>query len=256
MSHRPATVLAYHAIGDCPPSDDPHHLWVPTSAFEAQMAFLSRARRVVPLHVLVAGGSESAGKPMVAITFDDAYRSVLTHAAPVLARYGLPATVFTPSAYIGDRNRWDPPAGAALEIMDEAELRAADAAGIAVESHGHQHLDLSDASEDEARADLGPSIERLAAVVGRRPRLLAFPFRTGSPGARRAAAQIGFDAAFTIDLPHDGRYGWGRVGVAPGDSLAFFRLKTAGRYLELRHHSALDGGYRLARRLVPRRRAN
>lgn len=242
-----STVLAYHAVGDCPPEDDPYSLWVPTARFARQMAYLAERRTVIPLADVVRGA------PGVAITFDDAYRSVLTEAVPILQHYGLPATVFTPTAYIGDRNRWDPPVGRPLEIMDEEELRQVDAAGVTVESHGHHHVDLSNADEQATTADLQPSIDRIHDVLGRRPEFVAFPFRTGSPAARRAAAALGFQAAFTIDLPHDGHYGWGRVGVAPGDSLALFGLKTSGRYLQLRHHPVLNGGYQALRRVIPRR---
>jgi len=247
-----ATVLAYHAVGDCPPADDPHGLWVPTIVFRAQMAFLARHRRVVPLGAMV-DGRIPPGPPAVAITFDDGYRSVLTNAAPILSSHRFPSTVFVPTAHVGDRNRWDPPSGTPLEIMGADELRAADAAGVAVESHGHQHVDLSDADVDTARADLEPSIDAIEALVGRRPRFVAFPFRTGSPEAQEAAATLGFDAAFTIDLPHAGRFAFGRVGIAPSDSPAIFRLKTSGRYLSLRHDRRVDAVYRSVRRLGRRR---
>lgn len=242
-----ATVVAYHAVGDCPPADDPHELWVATEAFARQMAYLARARQVVPLADLVRGAVRG-GRPAVAITFDDGYRSVLETAAPVLQRHGLPATVFVPTRYVGDRNRWDPPSGCPLEIMTADELRRAQGAGVAVESHGHAHLDLSDASYDEAAADLAPSMEALADITGRRPQLLAYPFRTGSVGAQQAAVALGFDAAFTVDLRHRGRYLWGRVAVTPHDDDRVFAWKTSGWWLGLRHHPVLSGAYARVRR--------
>ncbi len=247
-----ATVLAYHAVGDVALADDPFSLWVPTEAFARQLAYLAERRQVVPLADVVAG-RVGPGKPAVAITFDDAYRSVLETAGPLLERYGFPSTVFTPTACVGDQNRWDPPSAVPLEIMDEDELRAAEAMGIAVESHGHHHVNLSEADEAAAEADLAPSIERLSAIVGRRPEFLAFPFRTGSPAAQRTAERLGFRAAFSIDLPHAGTYAWGRVGIAPNDSMALFGVKTSGRYLALRHNAVLNGAYQALRRLKPRR---
>lgn len=44
------------------------------------------------------------------ISFDDAHRSVLEHAAPALARLGVPATLFVPTAYVGTSDElldWD-----------------------------------------------------------------------------------------------------------------------------------------------------
>ena len=37
----------------------------------------------------------------VAVTFDDAYRSIGEQAAPLLARLGLPATLFVPTGWAG-----------------------------------------------------------------------------------------------------------------------------------------------------------
>src|SRR5207253_3024783 len=43
--------------------------------------------------------SPAAGR-MLVVTFDDAYRSTFEHAAPVLARLGLPGTLFVPTAWV------------------------------------------------------------------------------------------------------------------------------------------------------------
>lgn len=247
---RPApTVLAYHAVGDVPAAQDVHALFTPVEAFRRQMERL--AGRVVPLDDVVSGRATSPRS--VAITFDDGYRSVLEQAVPVLRRLGLPATVFVPSAHIGDANRWDPPTGLDLGIMDVDELRACEAAGVRVESHGHAHLDMRDAGGEQVREDLTRSRELLGDAVGRAPELLAWPYRTGSRTAQQVAAEVGFRASFSIDLPEEGPQARGRVQITPGDGDALFALKTSGRYLQLRHHPVLAAGYR---RLVrPLRRA-
>jgi peptidoglycan/xylan/chitin deacetylase (PgdA/CDA1 family) len=70
--------------------------------FDAQMAFLSRYRRVVPLSEVIdqvrSGVSPPAGT--VCITFDDGYLDNLTIAAPILAKYKLPATLYLATGYI------------------------------------------------------------------------------------------------------------------------------------------------------------
>lgn len=243
-----STILAYHAVGACPRADDPHRLWTPRHVFERQMQYLARARRVVPLAAVVAD-RVGAGKPAVALTFDDGYRCVLEEAVPILERHGFPATVFVPSAHIGDRNRWDAPSACALHIMTDDELREVERRGVDVESHGHRHLDLSGVGFEEAQTDVALSLARLETVTGRRPRFVAYPFHTGSTEARRAVASLGLDAAFTIDLPHDGPFAWARVSVAPDDGPRLFALKTSGRWAAIRWNPVLSSGYRLARRL-------
>jgi len=231
------TVLAYHAIGDCPPEDDPHGLWVSPQAFERQLAFLAASRRVVPLADLVAG-RVPGGRPAVAITFDDGYRSVLEEAVPRLERYGFAGTVFVPTAYLGDRNRWDEVTGRDLPIMDADELASLPARGMDVQSHGHAHRLLERASAAEAESDLAAAREALTAVVGVAPRHLAYPFSTGSPETRDVARRLGWEAAFSIDRRDEGPFARGRVPVTPFDGPRAFALKTSGWYLRLRHNPA------------------
>jgi len=229
-----ATVIAYHAVGDCPSDDDPYNMFVSPRQFRRQMAFLARWRSVVALDALLAGDIPRK-RPAVAITFDDGYRSVLTEASPVLHAYGFPATVFVPTAFVGRRSEWLPPSSCSLEIMLPEELREAEDLGIAVESHGHAHIDFLRAGRAEAEFDLRASIEGLAGIVARRPRYLAYPFGPSSPEARAAAEDCGFDAAFSIDALEEGPYARERVQITPLDGLLAFALKTSGRYLARRH---------------------
>jgi peptidoglycan/xylan/chitin deacetylase (PgdA/CDA1 family) len=242
------TVLAYHAIAECRAADDPHLLFVSPGSFEAQMDFLARHRRVVPLADAVSE-SLPAGKPMVAITFDDGYRSVFDHALPILEQHGFPAAVFVPTAYIGDRNRWDESLPRPLEIMNADELRAADARGLSVESHGHAHIDLSGAPVDDAREDLARSVAILEEVTGRHPRFLAYPFTAGSTGAQEAAAQLRFVAAFNIEGRDRGPFARARVPIGRLDPSWLFRMQTSGHYARVRYSPTTEWALSVARRI-------
>lgn len=105
-----AVILMYHSVTEEAQSPwiDPRD-YVPAEIFARQMEFLSRQRRVVPLGELVSllkQGRRPVDQTVV-ITFDDGYRDNLTVAAPILAHYGLTATLFLPTGYI-DRaeNQW------------------------------------------------------------------------------------------------------------------------------------------------------
>jgi peptidoglycan/xylan/chitin deacetylase (PgdA/CDA1 family) len=92
-------VLAYHRVND---DGDPFFPSIPTEVFARHMAHIADTHTVLPVEVLVER-LRNGGLPRnaLAITLDDGYRDNLTHAAPILARLGLPATVFLATGFIG-----------------------------------------------------------------------------------------------------------------------------------------------------------
>ncbi|MEX2156224.1 MAG: polysaccharide deacetylase family protein [Gemmatimonadales bacterium] len=104
-------ILCYHSIlpdqAAMPPWltawDGGGGLHLPAEQFREQLEFLARRYRVVPLLDIVAALAEGRRLPArcVALTFDDGYANNLSVAAPLLAEYGLPATIFLATDYIG-----------------------------------------------------------------------------------------------------------------------------------------------------------
>jgi len=98
-----ATLLMYHSV--VRPSDerwiDPRYS-IPAELFEAQMSFLSRRRRVIPIDELLNTLARGADPPpgTVLITFDDGYRNNLEVALPILIKYRLPAIIYLATGYV------------------------------------------------------------------------------------------------------------------------------------------------------------
>jgi len=226
MKMRP-TVIVYHAIGDRPPQEDPHELLVHQDVFAEQVDFLARRRSVVPLEDIIRGDVRTP-KPAVAITFDDAYRSVLEIAAPMLERHGLSSTVFVPTHWIGLQNGWIDPPSRPLDVMGEEELLEVERRGIRVESHGSRHIRYWESDPIEVEADVRSSLERLTDVLGRRPRHLAYPYGPTSPEAARVVERCGLEAAFTLEEPPKGRFAMERAWIRPRYGLRVFAMKTSG----------------------------
>lgn len=241
-----ASVLAYHGVEARSADQDPNNIFTPPETFEAQMAFLSRRRNVVTLDELLSG--TGGGRPSVAITFDDGFRSVLTEAAPILERFGFSATVFVPTDWVGKSNEWD--AGGNAPIMSAEELAEARSRGIDVQSHGHAHINMAQEGFDEAVRDLTESSDRLEALLGERPRFVAYPWGACSDATMRAAQAAGFTAGFTINAREAGAFARARVPMTPLDSRRLFALKTSGRYLDLRWSAPVRAGYALVRPAV------
>lgn len=243
------TILAYHAVGPTPVGHPLSSTFVPLETFERQIDFLARRRRIVGVDEII--GAPPASRPRVAVTFDDAYRSVLTDALPVLERYAIPATVFAPTAWLGDRNRWDPDYDLELDLMSGDELAELDGRGFEVGSHGHRHIDLSRASPDEIREDLRASVGRITELLGHPPRYLAYPYGRSSEAARRAASEIGFADAFALEW-EEGPFARTRTPIFPRDTGLRFAFKTSGRYPGFRRSRPVDAVYSRLRPLLRR----
>lgn len=97
-----AAILMYHGVCDnsCLPGEVDFHL--KSAAFERHMRMLKRRYPVVPLTELLdrLERGERLHKEIV-LTFDDGYRNNATMAHPILARHGLPYTIYLSTAYIG-----------------------------------------------------------------------------------------------------------------------------------------------------------
>ena len=91
-------ILTFHRVND---DDDPFMPSLPTAVFAGQMAHIARHYRVLTAEDLAAR-LQGGGVPRnaLAITFDDGYRDNLTHAAPILKRLGLPATIFLVTGHV------------------------------------------------------------------------------------------------------------------------------------------------------------
>jgi glycosyltransferase involved in cell wall biosynthesis/peptidoglycan/xylan/chitin deacetylase (PgdA/CDA1 family) len=96
-------VLGYHRVAPQTTDStlDPTLLSATPRAFDAQMRFLRRELVPVDIDTVLGAlrGEVDLPPGAVHVTFDDGYRDVAVHAAPVLRRHGIPATLFVPTSY-------------------------------------------------------------------------------------------------------------------------------------------------------------
>jgi peptidoglycan/xylan/chitin deacetylase (PgdA/CDA1 family) len=99
------------------------------AAFHWQMALLADCFNVMPLHEALRALDEGRLPPRtVCITFDDGYRSVHDLALPILRKFGLPATVFVTSGFVGADagNMWNDRIIHAVQSLPQGTLDLSD----------------------------------------------------------------------------------------------------------------------------------
>jgi peptidoglycan/xylan/chitin deacetylase (PgdA/CDA1 family) len=100
-------VLAYHGIrpsGEAPAGERVLHL--EQARFNEQLAVLSELTRVVPFAEILGPGAPGDDRPVVAVTWDDAYHGAITIGLDALASRGMPTTVFVSPGRLGGQAFW------------------------------------------------------------------------------------------------------------------------------------------------------
>lgn len=130
--------------------------------------------RLVPLTTLLEGHDSDA----VALTFDDGFRSVGACAAPILRELAVPATLFLTTERVGRDNLWPgQPAGAPrFDMMDWATVSRLAREDWSIEAHSLHHPDLRLLDDATLERELSLPSDQIEERVGRRPRILAYPY--------------------------------------------------------------------------------
>jgi peptidoglycan/xylan/chitin deacetylase (PgdA/CDA1 family) len=165
-------ILTYHSID---PSGSPISVDAPT--FRRHIRWLaSGAVRVVGIPELLALPPSIAA---VALTFDDAFATFGTAAAPLLMEHALPATLFVVTDYVGRTNAWEARPSQSVPTLPllgwHALARLAEQ-GITLGAHTRTHPDLTRLPATAQRDEIAGSVERLTAETGQRPKLFAYPY--------------------------------------------------------------------------------
>jgi peptidoglycan/xylan/chitin deacetylase (PgdA/CDA1 family) len=232
-------VLCYHAVSERFPAP----LSVTPEAFERQLGLLSRAGyRGATFEQAV----QTRSGRTVAITFDDAYLSVLQLAKPLLDEAGFPATVYAPTAYLDTPERplsWD---GIEQWLGGEHErellpmswdqLGGLAEAGWEIGSHTRTHPHLTTLGDEALREELVRSREEVEQRLGRDCPTIAYPYGDYDERVVRGAAEAGYSAAGTLParLHHERPLAWPRVGIYHGDDERRFRMKISRAMRRLR----------------------
>ena len=151
-------ILMYHKFS----TSETDFLTVTTTQFEEQLNYLqTNDYQFISLQQLL--DFYITKKPLphrpILLTFDDAYVSQLDLAYPILHKHGAKATVFVPTAYVGQGSNWDThPA----PIMSLEQLKNLDPSVFSLALHTHTHPNFKKISLPEIAHDMDACLQYFA----------------------------------------------------------------------------------------------
>ena len=231
-------ILCYHnTVAPGESAGDPGvHMAV--ADFARQVSWVAAHYDVVPLVDVARRLREGRSlRGLAALTLDDGYEGVFTHAWPILRNANLPATVFIPTNFMQERTPfwWDHPAIAAHatderrttwleqlkgdgDAIARAEgateppvlpsscrpaswetIRRAAAEGFDIGLHSASHRTMPRLSDDELHREVVVSRAVLAERTGVEAAAFAYPYGRWDARVRDVVKQSGFDVAVTLD---------------------------------------------------------
>jgi peptidoglycan/xylan/chitin deacetylase (PgdA/CDA1 family) len=240
-------VLCYHAVSRRWPAA----LAIAPDDLERHVSLLAdRGYQGVTFHEAVA--RPPAGKAL-AITFDDAYRSVIELALPILSGAGFPATVFAPTAFIGTEKSMSWPgidqwfdSEHADELLPMAwdELGRLAEAGWEIGSHTRSHPRLPELDQTTLDAELQESRQEIERRLKLPCHSLSYPYGDHDQRVVEAARRAGYAAAGgTLPgryRPPTGPLDWPRFVVVRGDGNRRLRVKISPLLRRLKANPAWE----------------
>jgi peptidoglycan/xylan/chitin deacetylase (PgdA/CDA1 family) len=215
-------ILLYHAVGT-PIKDDTRRLFtISPELFEAHMMDLSENKKneIVGLKddFNLKQGSG------IAVTFDDGYRDNLTVAAPVLAKYRIPFTVFITTSYI--QSNLEP-------YLSKEDVRMlSEKPYVTIGSHGVSHMPLPECNDRELINELESSKHYLEDLTGKEITMIAYPHgrinKRVVDAASEAGYKIGATSCININSSTQDVRMLNRSCILSSDSLRIFRQKLHG----------------------------
>jgi peptidoglycan/xylan/chitin deacetylase (PgdA/CDA1 family) len=233
-------ILMYHSVSDVAESGKHPYYQTVTSpeAFARQMGFLrEHDYTVVGLEEALGciAGNRICKQPVV-ITFDDGFQDFYTNAFPVLNKHGFSATVFLPTAHIGETAC----SFKGAECMTWSQVEELREAGIRFGSHTVTHPQLRDLNAGRVLEELRSSKETMENRMGCPVASFAYPYafpesdREFKKRLRGMLQDTGYENGVstiigTADSTAD-RFFLKRLPVNTHDDAPLFQAKLEGAY--------------------------
>jgi len=216
-------ILMYHYVSPLPADADTirQDLTVTPEAFAAQLAYLrEQGYTSITLFDLAAAlrGEASLPEKPIVLTFDDGYADTYTVVFPLLQQYGFKGTFFV-IAYVVE--------GGVPGYLTWEQAREMAEAGMSIQSHSLDHVDLRERSADFLKQQVELSRALIEARVGQPVRFFCYPAGRYDEATIQALDQAGYWGAVTTEWGSQQtwsrRFTWPRLRVRGAWDLETFK---------------------------------
>ena len=209
-----------HAIADS--------IAIAEEAFEQQLVYLhEHDYTALSLDQAIADLDEDWQAPprSVLLTFDDGYTDTVHVALPRLQAYGMRATLFIITGYIGQSNRWNTRACYDVQHMTWDEVRYWQENCGDLGGHSHLHHCMTRLGLEELHETVEQNKRLLEEQTGIAPRAFAYPYGRFNAAVIDVVGQH-YELAFVTDGgtwdARANRYAINRLTVSPAWTLEEF----------------------------------
>jgi peptidoglycan/xylan/chitin deacetylase (PgdA/CDA1 family) len=231
-AERDPIILTYHSISAGRPP-----LAISPAVFAEQMAWLNHNCHVVPLGTVVESlkNGKLLTQKTIVLTFDDGYQDFYTDAAPILYRFGFPATVFVPTGYCGGTNSWpgQPSWVEQKPLLSWPQIKELAKQRIEFCPHSVTHADLTALPDAECEREMLESKRMLDEHSGGTSHFFCYPYGRWNSSVREIASRHFESACSTAAGPiqqNSDPFVLPRVDAVYVRNLALFRSLFTRRF--------------------------
>ncbi len=222
-------ILMYHYVSELPPNPDRYRLdlTVLPENFEAQLEYLAQAGyhtiTLADLYLYLTQGQPLPEKP-IALTFDDGYADAYEVVFPLLQKYGFVGTFFV----LATPAHFESPG-----YMTWAQMKEMSDAGMSIQAHGRDHVDLRNRSYDFLVYQILGIQEAIQYHTGRLPRFFCYPSGRYDDDVIAVLKSAGYWGAVTTEWgrteTRETLFMMPRLRIRGSDTLEDFIAKIEGR---------------------------
>lgn len=183
-------VLCYHNIGY---NQDRYS--ITPGELRKHLQALGQQVQFVDLKKALELRTQELDRPAVALTFDDGYLGLFTHARKIVAKFGITPTMFLLSDF---PNANSTNLGTKSKLMNIKHVKELMNEGWGVGSHGATHVDLHTENNALIKKEIVHSKKILEKRLRTKIEFFAYPSGYTSKKLHRVVKEAGYKAAFTI----------------------------------------------------------